>query len=108
MLRLGESGDQLEVNDGTFSVLDGFSMYLAGVVVFRVFFGLLYVLKWQCRYCCNKKYKVTEYNLEQQFKKLKKNRENAESTDDRDDREHLITVAHERTMDLKKSSRRLV
>ena len=55
----------MEVNDGTFNVLDGFSMYLAGVVVFRVFFGLLYVLKWQCRYSCNKKYKVSEYNLEQ-------------------------------------------
>lgn len=101
VLRLGESGDQLEVNDGTFNILDGFSMYLAGVVIFRVIFGLLYVIKWQCRYCCNKKYKVSEYNLEQEFKRLKKNKENAESTDDKDDREHLIHVAHERTMDVK-------
>ena len=108
VLRLGESGDQLEVNDGSFNVLDGFSMYLAGVVVFRVFFGLMYVIKWQCRYCCNKKYKVSEYNLEQQFKKLKKNKENAESSDDVKDREHLISVAHERTQILKKKSKRLV
>ena len=34
-------------------------MFLAAIVVFRVVFGGLYVLKWKCRYSCNKKYKVT-------------------------------------------------
>ena len=48
-------------------------MYLAGVVVFRVFFGLLYVIKWQCRYMHSKNYKIDEYNLESKFKKLKRN-----------------------------------
>ena len=56
-------------------MLDGFSMYLAGVVVFRFVFALLYVIKWQCRYLHSKKYKIDEYNLESKFKKLKKNKD---------------------------------
>ena len=46
MLQIAESGDDNIVNTNDFSVLDGFSLYLAGVVVFRFFFGFLYVLKW--------------------------------------------------------------
>ena len=61
-------------------------MYLAGVVVFRFVFALLYVMKWQCRYLHSKKYKIDEYNLESKFKKLKKNKEQQESSDDIEDR----------------------
>ena len=75
ILRLGESGDPNDVNNGDFNVLDGFSMYLAGVVVFRFVFALLYVLKWQCRYSYNVRYKINEYNLESKFKKLKKDKD---------------------------------
>jgi len=50
-------------------------MYLAGVVVFRFTFALIYVLKWQCRYLHNKKYKINEHNLESKFKKMKKNKD---------------------------------
>ena len=75
ILRVGESGDPNKVNTGKFTVLDGFSMYLAGVVVFRFVFALLYVIKWQCRYLHSKKYKIDEYNLESKFKKLKKNKD---------------------------------
>ena len=46
MLTIAGVGNDNEVNTGDFSVLDGFSLYLAGVVVFRFFFGFLYVLKW--------------------------------------------------------------
>ena len=56
MLRVGQSGDPNDVNNGDFNILDGFSMYLAGVVIFRFTFALLYVIKWQCRYAYNKKY----------------------------------------------------
>ena len=75
ILRVGESGDPDNVNTGKFTVLDGFSMYLAGVVVFRFFFAFLYVIKWQCRYLHSKKYKIDEYNLESTFKKIKKNKD---------------------------------
>ena len=42
-------------------------MFLAGIVVFRVFFALLYVCKWKFRYCCKDKYKVNTYSLEETF-----------------------------------------
>ena len=61
-------------------------MYLAGIVVFRVIFALLYVCKWQVRYAYNKKYQINENNLEVEFKKLKKNKDAAESSDDAEDR----------------------
>ena len=73
------------MNDGSFSVLDGFSMYLASVVIFRVLFATMYVIKWQCRYCRRQEYKVSEYNLERTFKALKKGKEDAESSDDVED-----------------------
>lgn len=49
-------------------------MYLAGVVIFRVFFAFLYVVKWQCRYSYGKKYQIEEYNLEGEFRRLKKDK----------------------------------
>ena len=56
-------------------MLEGFSMYLASIVIFRVVFALLYVLKWQWRYAFNPKYQIAEYNLEREFKKLKKDKD---------------------------------
>ena len=96
ILRLGQSGDPNDVNNGDFSVLDGFSMYLAGVVIFRFIFAFMYVIKWQCRYLHSKKYKINEYNLESKFKKLKRNNNAQESSDDREDREHLLDMAIKR------------
>lgn len=52
-------------------------------MVFRVTFALIYILKWKCRYCCIKKYKVQSVNLLDEFKKIKKATNDAgESTDD--------------------------
>lgn len=71
MLRLTGSGDPTLVNDGSFGPLQGFTMFLAAIVVFRVVFGTLYVLKWKWRYNFDKKYQVTEYNLDRAFRKLR-------------------------------------
>lgn len=68
VLELGSVGDQFDVNSGKFTVLDGFSMYLAGIVIFRVLFAFLYVVKWQIRYWRSPKYQIEEYNLENEFK----------------------------------------
>ena len=46
MLTIGESGSDTDVNDGSFTILDGFSIYLAGIVVFRFTFSFFYVIKW--------------------------------------------------------------
>ena len=107
VLRLGEAGDEYEVNDGSFSVLDGFSMDLASVVIFKVVFAILYVIKWQCRYLRKEQYKVTEYNLERTFKALKKGKEDAESSDDVEDKKFLQEVTEKRGRSIKHKSRHL-
>lgn len=61
-------------------------MYLASVVIFRVVFAVMYVIKWQWRYWRNPKYQINEYNLEREFKRLKKDADAAESSDDVEDR----------------------
>ena len=64
-------------------VLEYFSLYLAAIVVFRVTFAVLHTIKWRWRYAFNKKYAISEYNLERTFKDLKKTaRTGGESTDD--------------------------
>jgi len=75
----GEVGD---VRDSDTGYLTYFSLYLAGLVTFRVTFAVIYILKWKCRYNCVGKYKVKERNLTLEVKKLKKHAENGESTDD--------------------------
>ena len=62
--------------------LAGFSLYLACLVLFRVLFASVYIIKWKLRYNCLSSYKVTRRNLMLDFKNLKKNAENGESTDD--------------------------
>ena len=87
VLILSEVGNQLVVNDGSFDVLTGFACYLAGIVIFRVFFAFLYIIKWQIRYSCDKKYFIPEVNLEKVFKEVKKK---ASKGDDSTDDEELI------------------
>jgi len=87
-------------------------MYLAAVVIFRVIFATLYVIKWQWRYNCNKKYKISANSLEnysQELKRRKKNREDLaqESTDDIEDQANLLAVAEKRSQTLKRKSRRI-
>ena len=83
VLAIGNSGSKTIVNDGSMGVLEYFSLYLAGIVVFRVTFALFHTLKWRYRYAFNKKYKIQEYNLEKNFKELKRQARNGgESTDD--------------------------
>ena len=83
ILVLAEVGNTDVINDGTLNILTGFAIYLASIVVFRVTFALCYVCKWNCRYCCNKKYQFPEINLEAKFKEYKKQATTGEeSTDD--------------------------
>ena len=83
ILNIGAAGDGTRVNTGAFGALEVFSIYLAGIVVFRVFFATLHTCKWKWRFCCSKKYRIESYNLEKAFRKLKKeSRTGGESTDD--------------------------
>lgn len=71
ILEIIEASGGAKVNDERASdsgYLAGFSLYLAALVVFRIFFAVIYILKWKCRYCCSKKYKVNRVNLLDEFK----------------------------------------
>ena len=73
------------INDGSFGPLQIFTLFLAGIVVFRVTFASIYVGKWKWRYCCNKKYRVQEYNLEKVYSKMRqKQQDDNFSSDDED------------------------
>lgn len=83
VLKLSGSGDPTKINDGSFGPLQGFTCFLASIVVFRVIFGGLYVLKWKWRYNCDKKYKIKQYNLERSWKRMRdKEKDDCFSTDD--------------------------
>ena len=72
--------------------MTGFACYLASVVIFRVFFAACYLIKWQARYSCNKKYNIPPVDLEKIFKKYKKAATTGEdSTDD----EEILKKAEE-------------
>ena len=61
------------VNDGSIGFLEVFAMYLATLVVYRVFFGLLHILKFKTLtscFCC-KKYKTPKFNFHDEVRKLR-------------------------------------
>jgi len=49
--------------DGSIGPLEGFSIFIAGLVIFRVFFAICFIITWKFRYNCNKKYKVKSVNM---------------------------------------------
>lgn len=57
-------------------------MFLAGIVVFRVFFATIYVCKWKWRYNFDKRYSVKSYNLEKAFKKIRTIKEDDDYSSD--------------------------
>ena len=59
VLAIGNAAGSTDVvNDGNYGVLEYFSLYLAGIVVFRVTFAIIHTIKWKWRYTFNKNYKI--------------------------------------------------
>ena len=88
-------------------VLEYFSLYLAGIVVFRVTFAVFHTCKWRWRFAFNKKYKIQSYNLEKNFKEMKKQaRTGGESTDDElmEEAAEKIFIKHQGTIKKKAES----
>ena len=56
VLGLSSGGDPTLVNDGAFGPLQGFTLFLAGIVVYKVVFAALYVCKWKYRYNFDKRF----------------------------------------------------
>jgi len=84
-----------EVRDSDAGYLAYFSLYLAGLVAFRVIFAIIYILKWKCRYNCLGSYKVAQVNLLDEFKKIKKTSAGGESTDDEEINKELDKLYEE-------------
>jgi hypothetical protein len=52
------------VNDGSIGFMEIFTAYLAGLVIYRVFFAVIHILKFKCRRnCFGGEYKVREINI---------------------------------------------
>jgi hypothetical protein len=52
------------VNDGSIGFMEIFTAYLAGLVIYRVFFAVIHILKFKCRRnCLGGEYKVREINI---------------------------------------------
>lgn len=56
VLGLSSGSDPTLVNDGSFGPLQGFTLFLAGIVVYKVVFAALYVCKWKWRYNFDKRF----------------------------------------------------
>jgi len=97
VLGLSGSNDPTTINNGSVGALQVFTMVLAGMVIFRVFFSTIYVIKWKFRYCCNKKYKIKRFNLEKTWQKRSKQEDEGLSSDDEDIylKAKRIYLAHE-------------
>lgn len=83
------------VNSGQLTYFEVFSLYLAGIVVFRVFFSSLYLLLWRIRYGFLTGYTVIHHSIEEEFKRVKKTCLNGDSSDDEHMDELLNTIFKE-------------
>lgn len=95
-----------DIRDKDTGYLTYFSLYLAGLVLFRLIFSLMYILKWKCRYTCSKKYKVKQQNLLHEFKQIKKTSKDGESTDDEEMEEEIAKLYEQNREGIDQSTRR--
>lgn len=83
---LTSSSNEQVINDGHVRFIDGFALFVAGLVVFKFIFALIYTLKWNFRRCCKSYYgKAKGIDISEEFRKLKQDRNAAYSTDEDDD-----------------------
>jgi len=82
---LTSSQNEQVINDGRITFIDGFSMFVAGLVAFKFVFALIYVLKWNCRRICCAYYRKGKFDVAEEFKKQRKAKDGNISTDEDDD-----------------------
>ncbi len=71
-----------EVIDSDAGFLGTFGLYLSAIALFRIIFGVLYILKWKVTNLCCSKYKVTKRDLSEQLQIIKSKSKDGESSDD--------------------------
>jgi len=57
---------------------------MAGLVVFKFLFALLYSVKWNCRQMCSSRYRKSKVNVEKDFKRIKAKNDNCSTDEDED------------------------
>lgn len=51
------------VNDGNIGFLEVYALYLAALVLYKVFFGAIHIIKFKILYTCVRKYRVKEIEM---------------------------------------------
>lgn len=70
-LALPDTNAQEPINDGSIGFLEVFALYLASLVVYRVFFGFIHILKFKTLTNCVNRYKTPKYNLHEEVRRLR-------------------------------------
>ena len=70
-LTIPNSTNHKAINDGSIGFLEVFAIYLASLVVYRVFFGFWHILKFKTLRNCLKKYKTPKFNLHDEVRRLR-------------------------------------
>ena len=87
------------VNDGKIGFLEVYALYLAALVLYKVFFGAIHIIKFKILYNCSKKYKIHKFEMLATVRKLRMQAEDwSESEQDEaimlDQSNNLITKSH--------------
>jgi hypothetical protein len=70
-LSLPDQHAKKAINDGSIGFLEVFALYLASLVVYRVFFGMIHILKFKTLTNCVRKYRTPKYNLHDEVRRLR-------------------------------------
>lgn len=64
-------GGNVIVNNGKIGFLEVYAIYLAALVLYKVFFGAIHIIKFKILYNCFKKYKIHEVEMIEAVRKLR-------------------------------------
>lgn len=67
-----KEGEPILKNGGQMGFLEIFALYLASLVLYRVIFGAIHIIKFKVMRNCIKKYKTPKFNLHEDVKQLRK------------------------------------
>lgn len=85
-------GNVTTLNDNALTFTFCFTLFMAGLTVFKLFFALLYTIKWNCRQCCCPYYRKSKGDVAEEFKRIRKDRNGAVSSDEDEDDEKVFNM----------------
>ena len=60
--------DDTTINNGKINFIDAFALFLAGIIVFKFIFALIYITKWNYRNTCKPYYGKGKIDIDDQFR----------------------------------------